>query len=280
MSRARPPGRSTARDAPPDRRPTPHQEATRTMPGSAPAYALPLAEVRERYLKIHTAAVFDVLDTMGLPYQLLSHAIQPLADDMILAGPAVTSKAVETADMSRAEHPPTARAPFLFEALYPGCILMMDVGRSEISGPWGENTSITARVNGCAGVVIDGLTRDHRQIVEMAYPVFARGVTPAFGRNRTRAIEVQAPIRLAGHLSRTVTVHPGDFILADKDGIMVVPRDLTVEVLEACEVVEAFEVDQRRRLRAGEDRRSVYAQDRYAHVRRLSGDEIARAMLR
>jgi regulator of RNase E activity RraA len=250
------------------------------MPGSAQSYALPIAELRERYLRLHTAAVFDVLDTMGLPYQLLSHVIQPLADDMIVAGPAVTFKLAETADLSRAGQPPPPDGKFLFDELYPGCVLAMDVGHSELSGPWGENTSITAQVNGCSGVVIDGLTRDHRQIVEMRYPVFARGVTPAFGRARVRQIDIQLPIRLAGHLSRTVTVHPGDFLFGDKDGVMVVPRELAVEVLEACEVVEEFEEDQRRRLLAGEDRRSVYARDRYAHVRALSGDEIARYMLR
>jgi regulator of RNase E activity RraA len=250
------------------------------MPGTAPTYPIPIAELRERYARLHTAAVFDVLDTMGLPYQLLSHAIQPLADDMVVCGPAVTSKAAEVADPRGAEAALPRAGTFIFDALYEGCILMMDVGYSQLSGPWGENTSITAQVNGCAGVVIDGLTRDHRQIVAMGYPVFARGVTPAFGRGRTHAIAAQIPIRLAGHLSRTVTVHPGDIILGDKDGIMVVPGELAVEVLAACEVVEDLEVDQRRRLLAGEDRRSVYATDRYAHVRRLSGDEIARYLLR
>jgi regulator of RNase E activity RraA len=219
---------------------------------------------------------------MGLPHQLLSHAIQPLADDMVVAGPAVTSKLTETADLSRSESPSPSPpdGKFIFDELYSGCVLVMDVGYTELSGPWGENTSITARVNGCAGVVIDGLTRDHRQIVEMRYPVFARGVTPAYGRGRIRQLDIQIPVRIAGHLSRTVTVYPGDFILGDKDGVMAVPRELAVEVLEACEVVEELEMDQRRRLLAGEDRRSVYAKDRYDHVRRLSGDELARLMLR
>jgi regulator of RNase E activity RraA len=250
------------------------------MTGAAPSYPLPIDELRGRYLKVHTAAVFDVLDAMGLPYQLLSHAIQPLADDMLLAGPAVTAKLVEAADMRQAERPSALPDRFVFDELYPGCILAMDVGYTRLSGPWGENTSITAQVNGCAGVVIDGLTRDHRQIVEMRYPVFARGVTPAFGRRRIQTIDLQIPIRLAGHLSRTVTVHPGDFLIGDKDGVMVVPKDLVVEVLDACEVVEKFEEDQRRRLLAGADRRSVYAKDRYGHVRQLSGDEVARYMLR
>jgi len=105
-------------------------------------------------------------------------------------------------------------------------------------------------------------------------------VTPSYGRGRNREVDVNVPIRVAGHLSRTVTVYPGDFIFGDKDGIMVVPQELTTEVLLAAERVEEFEEDQRRRLLAGEDRREVYKIDRYAHVRRLSGDEVARLMLR
>ena len=245
-----------------------------------PAYDIPIEELRERYLALHTAAVFDVLDTMGLPYQLLSHEIQPLRDDMVVAGPAVTAKSVESADLTKFESADARPTKFVFDEMYPGCVLVKDVGYSDISGPWGENTSITAQVKGCVGVIIDGLTRDHRQVVAMGYPVFARGVTPSYGRGRNREVDVNVPIRVAGHLSRTVTVYPGDFIFGDKDGIMVVPQELTTEVLLAAERVEEFEEDQRRRLLAGEDRREVYKIDRYAHVRRLSGDEVARLMLR
>ena len=81
----------------------------------------------------------------------------------------------------------------------------MDVGYSALSGPWGENTSITAQVKGCTGVVIDGLTRDHRQLCEMRYPVFARGVTPAFGRARIHTIAAQVPILHTASLCPTLT---------------------------------------------------------------------------
>lgn len=247
-----------------------------------PTFELSLDELHERYLTLHTAAVFDVLDTMGLPYQLLGHDIQPLRDDMVVAGPAVTSKSLESADPSKFTNSNSTihATKYVFDEMYPGCVLVKDVGYSDLSGPWGENTSITAQVKGCVGVIIDGLTRDHRQVVAMGYPVFARGVTPSFGRGRQRDVETNVPVRIAGHLSKTVTVYPGDFIFGDKDGIMVVPQELTVEVLLASEKVEEFEEDQRRRLLAGEDRREVYKNDRYAHVRRLSGDDIARLMLR
>jgi regulator of RNase E activity RraA len=66
-----------------------------------------------------------------------------------------------------------------------------------------------------------------------------------------------------------VTVSPGDFIFGDCDGILVIPKDLTAEVLEGAEKVAEIEEDQRKRLLAGEEREQVYKVNRYAHIRRV-----------
>jgi regulator of RNase E activity RraA len=75
--------------------------------------------------------------------------------------------------------------------------------------------------------------------------------------------------RVSGHLSRWVTVNPGDFIFGDADGIVVIPQALTLEVLEDAEKVQEIEEHQRARPRAGEPRSEVYKIDRYAHVRQV-----------
>jgi regulator of RNase E activity RraA len=235
--------------------------------------------LRARYLQLNTAGVFDVLDTMGLPQQVLSRVIQPLDGAMVVAGPAVTTKIAESVEASSLKAPTPSEWAFVDE-LYDGCVLVMDVGYTELSAPWGGNASVVARREGCTGVVIDGLTRDLRQIVELGYPVFARGATPVFSRERTRTLDVNVPIRVAGQLSRTVTVYPGDFVFGDGDGILVVPAELALAVLEAAERVEEIEQDQFRRLLAGEDRQAVYNRDRYAHVRRLDDDVLARLLRR
>jgi regulator of RNase E activity RraA len=160
--------------------------------------------------------------------------------------------------------------------LFDGCVLVEDVGNDPTSGGLGENMGLSVRVKGCVGVVCDGGTRDKRALIKAGFPVFSRFSSMTFSRDRRRQLDYQIPLRMSGHLTSWVTVNPGDFVFGDADGIIVVPGDLTLEVLEAAEKVQEIEEEQRRRLSAGEARSEVYKIDRYAHCRKLSGDEIVR----
>jgi 4-hydroxy-4-methyl-2-oxoglutarate aldolase len=82
-------------------------------------------------------------------------------------------------------------------------------------------------------------------------------------------IDYQIPIRISGHLTKWVTINPGDFLFGDADGIVVVPQELTLEVLEGAERVFEIEEQQRAQLKAGMDREEVYKINRYAHIRRV-----------
>jgi 4-hydroxy-4-methyl-2-oxoglutarate aldolase len=225
----------------------------------------------ERYQRLETALVYDVLDTMGLPNQQLSLDIQPLHYEMVLAGPAFTSKLAVNA--AGAAPPPSDRD--MLEELYPGCVLVEDVGNDPVSGGLGENFALSIQMKGCVGAICDGGTRDKKALIRAGFPVFSRFSSMTFSRARRRQIDYQLPVRLSGHLTKWVTVNPGDWIFGDSDGIVVVPKDLTLEVLEAAETVQEHEERQREQLRAGRPRREVYAFDRYAHCRKLSPDEIA-----
>jgi 4-hydroxy-4-methyl-2-oxoglutarate aldolase len=97
-----------------------------------------------------------------------------------------------------------------------------------------------------------------------------------FSRNRRRFVDSQIPVRLSGHLTRWVNVNPGDLVFGDADGVVVVPAALTLEVVQAAELVQEHEERQREQLRAGVPRAEVYRVGRYGHVRQLSPDEIAR----
>ena len=231
------------------------------------------ASIIERYRRLESALIYDVLDSMGLPNQQLSLAIQPLDVEMIVAGPAFTSKAtVSEAGQRVAEHSHVNGRPSGFsmlDALYEGCILVEDVGNDPVSGGLGENMGLSVLMKGCAGVVCDGGTRDKKALIRMGFPVFSRFSSCTFSRDRRMFLDYQVPVRLSGHLTRWVTVDPGDFVFGDADGIVVIPRALTVEVLEAAEKVQEIEEQQRVRLRAGESRAEVYRIDRYAHVRRV-----------
>ncbi len=236
-----------------------------------------LQEVIERYRVLETALVYDVLDSMGLPNQQLSLEIQPLHDDFVVAGEAFTCKAAVSPATSKVntERLSTRGARYdMLDLLYDGCILVEDVGNDPVSGGLGENLGLSVKVKGCVGVVCDGGTRDKKALIKMGFPVFSRFSSCTFSRDRRRFLDYQIPLRISGHLTKWVTINPGDFIFGDSDGILVIPKVLTVEVLEAAERVQEIEEQQRSRLRTGERREDVYKIDRYAHCRRLSGDEI------
>jgi regulator of RNase E activity RraA len=233
----------------------------------------PLTDLIERFRHLESALIYDVLDSMGLPHQQLSLEIQPLDIGMVLAGPAFTSKSAvsEAADRVAVFSHQHSRpgSDDMLDALYEGCILVEDVGNDPISGGLGENLGLSVQMKGCAGVVCDGGTRDKKPLIRMGFPVFSRFSSCTFSRNRRLFLDYQIPVRLSGHLSRWVTVNPGDFVFGDADGIVVIPQALTLEVLEDAEKVQEIEEQQRARLRAGEPRSEVYKVDRYAHVRQV-----------
>jgi len=251
---------------------------TAKTPGPMPN----LAQIIERYRRLETALVYDVLDTMGLPNQQLALEIQPLDGDMIVAGEAFTCKAAVSPATSKVntERLSTKGARYdMLDMIYDGCVLVEDVGNDPVSGGLGENMGLSVQVKGCVGVVCDGGTRDKKALIKAGFPVFSRFSSATFSRDRRRFLDYQIPVRMSGHLTKWVTINPGDFVFGDSDGILVIPRELAVDALEYSERVQEIEEEQRARLRAGERREDVYKIDRYAHCRALSGDEIRRYTL-
>ena len=135
-----------------------------------------------------------------------------------------------------------------------GTIAVYDTSNDPGTAHWGELVSTAARLRGCAGAVIDGGVRDVERIIEMAFPVFARYRTPADIRGRWRYVEVGIPIRIG-----EVLIQPGDFVVGDPNGVVVVPKDLALEVLLEAEKVVEIEDKIREELRAGEDPLKLYA---------------------
>jgi regulator of RNase E activity RraA len=231
-----------------------------------------MQEIIERYRKLESALIYDTLDTMGLPNQQLSLAIQPLDIDMVVAGPAFTSKLAvsEARSKVRTDRVELGASTYqMLREMYDGCVLVEDVGNDPVSGGLGENLGLSVKMRGCTGVVCDGGTRDKKALIAMGYPVFSRFSSCTFSRNRRILIDYQIPVRISGHLTQWVTINPGDFLFGDADGIVVVPQELTLEVLEGAERVFEIEEQQREQLRAGMDREQVYKVNRYAHIRRV-----------
>lgn len=108
----------------------------------------------------------------------------------------------------------------------PGDIVVVDAGRSVMNAVMGDLVATKARHRNIAGFIVDGLIRDLPGILPLDMPLFARGTTP-FGPLHRGPGEINFPICCGG-----VVVHPGDIVVADNAGVVVVPRDIAGELLE------------------------------------------------
>lgn len=182
----------------------------------------------ERLRTFSSTVVSDALDRCGVGGVLTG--IHRMSGDGAVAGPAFTVRYV---DQSAGE--PGDVGDFLDEVA-PGDIVVIDEGGRVDCSIWGSLTTLAARQRGIAGTVIDGACRDIESLRRSGYPVHARGHTPRTGKDRVRMASEGEPVQLAG-----VRIVPHDLVLADEDGIVVVPRPHVDEVLSAAEHIREHE---------------------------------------
>ncbi|MBI4605402.1 MAG: RraA family protein [Planctomycetes bacterium] len=179
-----------------------------------------LADIRRA---LYTAAVCDALDALGYRHQSPRVELRPLTVDALLVGRARTTL---WADMAHADPRPYELELAAVDSCQPDDVLVAAAGGSLRSGVWGELLSTAARNRGCAGAVVDGAARDLAAMRRMAFPVFARGACPLDSRDRQRVVDLDVPVEVGG-----VLVRPGDLILADEDGAVIVPREAEDEAI-------------------------------------------------
>ena len=217
--------------------------------------AVRVDEICKRYQRLYGGVVYDVLEGLGLPNQALSHEVRPLAPDMKLAGPAFTIKGTATCERDEAGR---HKRIGLIKQMTAPCIEVRDRGTPFNVALYGELSATTARAHGAVGALIDGATRDSSHLIAMGFPVFARFRNPveAFGRYMMTACQV--PILLSGETMETVRVDPGDFIFGDADGVLVIPKALTMQVLTECERISGVESEARVDFARGDDPVEVF----------------------
>ncbi len=233
------PVRDPAAEAPPD-------------PAAAPSSAgSALPEICTRYQKLYAGLVFDVLEHMGISNTTLAHEIMPLTLDMKLAGPAFTVKGTTAA--AKDESLRYRRMNAIKDMSFP-CVEVRDAGTTQFNvALYGELTATTARAHGAVGAVVDGGTRDSGMVISMGFPLFARYRSPVEAFGRVITLEHQVPILMSGELTETVVVNPGDFIFGDLDGVIVIPKHLTLAVLVEAERIMAIEDLARAEFKQGGD---------------------------
>ncbi|MGE5551348.1 MAG: RraA family protein [Bacteroidota bacterium] len=220
---------------------------------------LSVQEMRERLLKVASASIYDVLDNMGYPGQCISLDIKPVTPTSHLAGPAFTIRGSREPRYDNDLKRPQFEDFGVFRAMSEGCIVVINAEADRHCGHWGEMMSYSARQFGAKGVVVDGGTRDREGLAAIPdWPVFARCTTPIESKKRWRSLEFQAPIFVTGTLTSMVRVNPGDWIVGDPDGVLVIPSEIVHDVLIAVEKIEENEEGTRRDLAAGIPVAEVY----------------------
>jgi len=172
---------------------------------------------------LYTPVIGDILDTLGLWHQFLPQPIQPLHTDMKLVGRAMP---VQIVDAWGVQSSPFGRMTEALDSLQPGEIYVV-TGGSLNCAAWGEIMTATARTRGAVGAIIDGFHRDTPRVLEQSWPVFSRGRFAQDAGVRSKVADFRCPVEIGG-----VLVSPGDLIVADLDGVVVVPRRVEDEVIE------------------------------------------------
>lgn len=172
--------------------------------------------LRTRLAAIHTGSLSDALGSVGV----LAAGLRPITPGARVIGPAFTVKCYPGSIIT--VHKALMEAPS-------GVVLVVDDEGDTRGALWGEVMTHQAMRQGILALVTDGPVRDTPEIAALGFPVFAGSVTPRVGTNR-RVGFTQIPIACAG-----VPVHPGDIVVADPDGVVIIPRDLAETIAERAE---------------------------------------------
>lgn len=184
-----------------------------------------------RLLALDSCAVSDALDSLALPPAV--SGLGPLTVHRRLAGAAVTVELGPDAPAGgSARHLGTAAV----ESAAPGSVIVIEHARDAGCAGWGGVLSAGARINGVAGVVIDGPARDIDEAIALGFPIFGPAAIARTARGRVYEQSYNEPVRIGG-----VTVTPGDFVLADSSGVVFVPQDRAEEVIVRAERIAARE---------------------------------------
>jgi 4-hydroxy-4-methyl-2-oxoglutarate aldolase len=173
--------------------------------------------------ELYTAVVADVLDALGLRNQVLDAPLRCVSGAGALVGRAKTTR---WEDIDELDPRPYELELVAVDQCQADEVLVAAAGGSMRSGIWGELLSTAARIRGCAGAIVDGAVRDVAKMNQIGFTVFARGTCPRDSLHRQRVAAVDVPVEVGG-----VRIDPFDLVLADADGVVVVPQAVEREAL-------------------------------------------------
>lgn len=195
-----------------------------------------LNELTERFGKVAIASIADAVDKVCGQRGFMASGIKPRINDQRICGPAATVLEVATDEFV----PPQHALDLIDEAPQGSVIVIAIEGGAPDVAVWGGLMTAGAIANGHAGAVLEGGVRDLVEIRrDYGFPVYALDVSPATTLGRYKTVASQVPVRVGG-----IIVHPGDIVVGDVDGVVVVPRARAEEVLKMAEEIDVRELEQ------------------------------------
>lgn len=195
---------------------------------------------RKRFERMATTNLADALDKVGIRGAVIG--IKPMYDCPKILGRAVTIK-ITAAGMIKSKYHLGVRA---IDAASPGDIIIIDNRGDLNNNCWGEILSMGAKMKKISGVVVDGAARDIDACRDFGFPVYARGTVPITARGRLMEESFNEVIRIGD-----VQVKPGDIVMADINGVVIISEEKLDEVLEAAEQILKKEEEMVEELRKG-----------------------------
>lgn len=197
-----------------------------------------MEKVIEELNTMGTTAISDALDRLGINGQAVG--VMPLDRSFRLAGRAFTVKTIPVDAVK------PGNVGDYIDDVPEGYVVVLDNEGKPNATVWGDILTIMAHRNKLAGTVIHGVCRDAMRSLELGYPIFSRGNTMRTGKDRVECVGINEPCSLG-----EVHVTPGDVLIGDADGIVVIPQERVEEVLNISREIEEAEENIRQEIAKG-----------------------------
>ena len=181
----------------------------------------------ERFKKLDTTCVSDAMDKVGI--ECCAYGIKPIRFGKKICGRAFTVHYMPCGVRK-------GTVGDFLDDVEPGQVIVIDNAGRDDCTVWGDIMAKTAVQMGIAGTVIDGVCRDIPAVLECGYPLYTKGYYMRTGKDRVYVDGVNVPVTLSG-----IQVYPGDIILGDDSGVLVVPQDLAEKVATIAEEIDQKE---------------------------------------
>lgn len=214
----------------------------------------------QRLARLDCCAVSDAMDKLGLTGGV--SGLEQRASTRRIAGRVVTYQLVPKDQAPVVSGPPRHLGTTAIEAAQPGDIVVVEQRTGLDAGSWGGILSLAAKLRGVAGVIADGPVRDIDEARGYDFPVYCRSLTARTARGRVAEAFTNQPITVG-----EVTVHPGDYAIADASGVVFVRAADIARLLDAAEAIAGREAAMSRALMAGQPVSQVMGAD-YEHMLR------------